>query len=202
MNGKMKAVILSAEWAPKPDFKLGQKDIDGYLTYLGSRVWKNPQVSIVEKEIPKIKNSDEVLMEVRACGICGSDVHMAQPDKDGYILYPGLTAFPSTLGHEFAGVVVEAGQDAINKRTGKKYEKGEPGCSEEMLWCGTCRPCVDGYPNHCEALQELGLSCDGAYAKYIGVKAKYLWSLKQLEATYRGENLFLAGSLGEPTSVA
>jgi len=198
----MKAAILSAKWAPKPDFKLGQKDIDGHLTYFGSRVWKNPQVSIVEKEIPKIKNSDEVLMEVRACGICGSDVHMAQPDKDGYILYPGLTSFPSTLGHEFAGVVVETGQDAINKRTGKKYEKGEPVCSEEMLWCGTCRPCADGYPNHCEALQELGFSCDGAYAKYIVVKAKYLWSLKQLETTYRGENLFLAGSLVEPTSVA
>lgn len=202
MDGKMKAGILSAKWAPKPDYKLGVKDIEGCLTYLGSRVWKNPEVSVVEKEIPKIKVSDEVLIEVRACGICGSDVHMAQPDKDGYILYPGLTAFPCTIGHEFSGVVVESGEEAINKRTGRRFEEGEPVCSEEMCWCGTCRPCADGFPNHCEFLQELGITCDGGCAKYVVVKAKYLWSLKQLEELYSGESLFLAGSLVEPTSVA
>jgi len=91
------------------------KDIDKKLTYLGSKVWKNPEIKIIEKDIPKI-GPTEVLIKVKACGICGSDVHMAQPDDDGYIWYPGLTAFPATLGHEFAGVVVEAGEQAINKR--------------------------------------------------------------------------------------
>ena len=37
----MKAVTLNADWVPKPDFKLGSKDVDGKLTYLGSKVWKN-----------------------------------------------------------------------------------------------------------------------------------------------------------------
>ena len=50
----MKAIELSAKWSPKPGFKLGSKDIDGKLTYLGSQVWKDPVVKIVERENPKI----------------------------------------------------------------------------------------------------------------------------------------------------
>lgn len=63
----MKAVELRAKWAPKPDFKLGPKDIDGKLTYLGSQVWKEPSVSVVEKDIPSIK-PNEVLIKVKRCG--------------------------------------------------------------------------------------------------------------------------------------
>ncbi|MGV9198926.1 MAG: scyllo-inosose 3-dehydrogenase [Promethearchaeia archaeon] len=195
----MKVVELDAEWAPKPEFKLGAKDIEGELTYLGSKVWKNPKVRVTEKEKPPIKEN-EVLIKVKRCGICGSDVHMAQAYDDGYIYYPGLTAFPAVLGHEFAGEIVEVGENAISKRTGKKYEIGEPVTVEEMVWCGECRSCCDGYPNHCERLQEIGFSIDGAYAKYIAVPAKLCWSLKKLEGQY--EDIYKAGSLVEPTSVA
>ncbi len=197
----MKAVTLFADWDPKPDFVLGSKDIEGKLTYLGSKVWRNPRTEIIEKEVPT-PGPTEVLMEVQSCGICGSDVHMRQSDDEGYIYYPGLTAFPATLGHEFSGKVVEAGKLAINKRTGKKYETGEAVCAEEMIWCGSCKPCADGYPNHCENLQELGFSIDGAYAKYIKVDARYLWSLEELRAKYGEEKMWLLGSLVEPTSVA
>ena len=197
----MKTVTLEAKWEPKPGFKLGSKDVDGKLTYLGSQVWRNPQLKIVEKPVPEI-GPTEVLIKVRACGICGSDVHMAQPDEQGYIWYPGLTAFPATLGHEFSGEVEEVGEKAINKRTGKRYEKGEPVTSEEMFWCAQCRPCADGYPNHCEALQELGFSVDGAFAEYVKINARYIWSLKELEKKYPGDEMFFAGSLVEPTSVA
>ncbi len=67
----MKAVELDAKWDPKPDFKLGYKDVDGKLSYLGSQVWRNPVVKIVEKDIPKIKPS-EVLIKVKRCGILES----------------------------------------------------------------------------------------------------------------------------------
>lgn len=195
----MKAVELSAKWDPKPEFKLGSKDIDGKLTYLGSLVWRYPEVKIIEKEKPKIK-ADEVLIKVKRCGICGSDVHMLQSYDDGYIYYPGLTAFPAVLGHEFAGEIVEVGSNAINKRTSKPYEVGEPVTVEEMVWCGECRPCCDGYPNHCERLQEIGFSIDGAYAEYIAVPAKLCWSLKKLKGKY--DDIYKIGSLVEPTSVA
>lgn len=127
---------------------------------------------------------------------------MFQTDNDGYIFYPGLTAFPCTLGHEFSGEVVEAGNKAMNKRTGKPFEKGEAVCSEEMMWCSYCRPCADGYPNHCENLQEIGFSIDGADATYIKVDARYLWSLEALRKIYGEEKMYLLGSLVEPTSVA
>ncbi|MFX1302361.1 MAG: scyllo-inosose 3-dehydrogenase [Promethearchaeota archaeon] len=195
----MKAVELSAEWDPKPNFKLGSKDIEGRLTYLGSQVWRSPLVNVIEKEKPQIK-ANEVLIKVKRCGICGSDVHMAQSYEDGYIYYPGLTAFPVTLGHEFAGEIVEVGSQAIDKRTGKLYQPGEPVTVEEMVWCGECKPCCDGYPNHCERLQEIGFSIDGAYAEYIKVPAKLCWSLKKLEKNY--DDVFKIGSLVEPTSVA
>jgi threonine dehydrogenase-like Zn-dependent dehydrogenase len=195
----MKAIELSAKWAPKPDFKLGSKDIEGKLSYLGSQVWKDPVVNVVNKPVPEIK-PDEVLIKVKRCGICGSDVHMNQAYEDGYIYYPGLTAFPTVLGHEFSGEIVEVGSKAINKRTGKLYEKEEPVTVEEMVWCGECKPCCDGYPNHCERLQEIGFSIDGAFAEFITVPAKLCWSLRKLEKRYN--DIFKIGSLVEPTSVA
>ncbi len=199
---KMKAVTLTAEWAPKPEFKLGSKDIENVQTYLGSLVWKNPELSIQEHDIPE-PGPDEVLIEVKACGICGSDVHMAQYDDEGYIYYPGLTGFPSILGHELAGVVVKAGEKAYDKQTNKPYKGGEYVCAEEMLWCGSCKPCADGYPNHCERLDEIGFNINGAFAKYIVLPSKVLWSLDPLKQMYKTDKeIFMAGSLVEPTSVA
>jgi threonine dehydrogenase-like Zn-dependent dehydrogenase len=139
MKGKMQGVTLVADWDPKPNFKLGAKDIDGRQTYLGSLVYRNPRLEIREYDIPT-PGPDEVLLQVKACGICGSDVHMAQADADGYIYYPGLTGFPCILGHELSGIVVEAGKNARDKRTNKPFQGGERVTTEEMLWCARCKP--------------------------------------------------------------
>jgi (R,R)-butanediol dehydrogenase/meso-butanediol dehydrogenase/diacetyl reductase len=202
MKGKMEGVTLVADWDPKPGFRLGAKDIEGRQTYLGSLVWRNPRLEIREYDIPT-PGDDEVLLEVKACGICGSDVHMAQADKDGYIFYPGLTGFPCILGHELSGVVVEARKKAIDKRTNKPFKGGEAVTTEEMLWCAQCKPCADGYPNHCERLNEIGFNVNGAYTRYLVVPARTVWSLEPLRKIYQNEtDLFIAGSLVEPTSVA
>jgi len=50
----MKVVQLKAKWDPKPDFKLGSKDVDGKLTYLGSQVWRYLVVKVIEKEKPQL----------------------------------------------------------------------------------------------------------------------------------------------------
>lgn len=201
MTGKMKAVRLYADWDPKPGFKLGSKDIEGKQTYSGSQVWRNPEIKIEEVDIPQPK-AHEVLLEVKACGICGTDVHIKQTDDDGYMLYPGLTGFPATLGHELSGVVVEAGADARDKVTNKPFKGGEWVCTEEMIWCGECQPCADGYPNHCERLDEIGINIDGGFAKYITLPAKVLWSLNPLRGKYADEDIFKLGAFVEPTSVA
>jgi threonine dehydrogenase-like Zn-dependent dehydrogenase len=201
MQGKMQGVTLIAEWDPKPDFKLGPKDIEGRQTYLGSKVWRDPRVEIVGYDIPT-PGPNEVLLQVKACGICGSDVHIAQQDDDGYMFYPGLTGFPSILGHEVSGIVVDAGSEAYDKVTNRPFKGGERVCTEEMVWCGECKPCADGYPNHCERLDEIGININGGFAQYLVVPARLLWSLDPLDGAYEGDDVFLAGSLVEPTSVA
>jgi threonine dehydrogenase-like Zn-dependent dehydrogenase len=201
MKGKMQGVTLVADWDPKPGFKLGAKDIEGRQTYLGSQVWRNPRIEIREYDIPT-PGPDEILLEVKACGICGSDVHMAQADKDGYIFYPGLTGFPCIMGHEFSGVVVEAGENAFDKRTNRPFKGGERVTSEEMLWCARCRPCADGQPNHCERLNEVGFNVHGAYAQYMVLPGRTIWSLEPLAHAYKGDDIYIAGSLVEPTCVA
>lgn len=198
---KMRGVTLIADWDPRPDFVLGSKDIEGKQTYLGSKVWRNPRIEIREYDIPK-PGPGEVLIKVKACGICGSDVHMAQADEDGYILYPGLTGFPVILGHEFSGEVVEIGPGAIDRTTNKPFKEGTPVCAEEMLWCGECYACSIGYPNQCERLNEIGFNVNGAFADYIVLPAKYLWNISILKEVYDEEKMYLAGSLVEPTSVA
>ena len=201
MEGKMRGVALFADWDPRPDFVLGPKDIERKQTYQGSRVWRNPRVEIVEHDIPK-PGPREVLLEVKACGICGSDVHIAQQDDEGYTWYPGLTGFPAILGHEVAGIVVEAGSEARDKSTNEPFRGGERVCTEEMIWCGECKPCADGFPNHCERLDEIGINADGGFAKYLVVPARTLWSLEPLADIYHSDDIFVAGSLVEPTSVA
>jgi len=197
----MKTLTLSAEWTPKSGFQPGRLHLDGRLTDQGSAVWRNPQAQVLDKPEPPIAD-DEVLIRVRACGICGSDVHMAQPDAERYIVYPGLTAFPVVLGHEFSGEIVQAGKKAYSKRTGEVFQPGEAVTAEEMVWCGFCRACVDGYPNHCERLEELGFTIDGALAEYIRVPARLVWSLEGLRERYPEQEAFLLGSLAEPASVS
>lgn len=201
MSETMKAVRLYADWDPKPDFKLGAKDIDRKQTYLGSKVWRNPKLKIEDVPVPK-PGPGQVLIEVKACGICGSDVHMAQAADDGYIWYPGLTGFPCTIGHEMSGVVVEGGPGALDKKTNKPFKGGEWVCVEEMLWCGSCQPCADGWPNHCERLDEIGFNVDGAFTRYVVVPARVIWSLDALREQYSDEDVFKLGSMVEPSSVA
>jgi threonine dehydrogenase-like Zn-dependent dehydrogenase len=202
MAQKMRGVTLHATWDPKPEFKLGSKDIDKVQTYLGSLVWRNPYMTIDEYDIPE-PGPGQVLIKVKACGICGSDVHMAQAKEDGYIFYPGLTGFPCILGHELAGVVVKGGPGARDKTTNQPFKGGELVCAEEMLWCASCQPCADGWPNHCERLDEIGFNVNGAFCDYIVLPDRCLWSLEPLRKVYKDEkDIFLAGSLVEPCSVA
>lgn len=201
MADKMKAVRLYADWDPKPEFKLGSKDIEKKQTYSGSKVWRNPRLELEDVPVPQA-GPGEVVIELRQVGICGSDVHMAQPDDSGYIWYPGLTGFPCTLGHELSGVVVDVGPGTLNKETDEPYQGGEWVCPEEMVWCGQCQPCADGWPNHCEKLDELGFNIDGGFAKYLKVPAKLLWSLNPLRESYSDDDVFRLGSMVEPTSVA
>jgi len=191
----MKGLVLTAEWKPRPDYPVSEFEKATGKAITGNAVWRNPK--LVVKEVPKPQIApDQVLIRVRACGVCGSDMHFYETDKDNYILYPGLTKFPCILGHEFSGEIVEVGSAV------KDFAVGDFVTAEEMIWCGHCRPCRDGYPNQCKNLEEIGFTIDGAFAEYIAVGAKYCWKLNALRERYDDDKIFEAGALVEPTSVA
>jgi len=110
----------------------------------------------------------EVLIAVGACGICGSDLHEY---LDGPLYIPKgphpLTGVgpPVTLGHEFAGRVVEVGPGAAGVRAGDRVTVNP------CLLCGTCAWCRRGQANHCARLGTLGLSRDGAFAPLVAAPA-------------------------------
>ena len=104
---------------------------------------------------------NEVLIRVRACGICGSDVH-------GYDGSTGRRIPPIIMGHEAAGEVTAMGDDV------RGFKPGDRVTFDSMVSCGECDYCRRGAANLCDRRQVLGVSCnefrrDGAFAEYVTV---------------------------------
>ncbi len=191
----MKGLVLEAQWEPKPDYSVSDWEKETRKAITGNSVWRHPRLEVQERPVPKLQ-PDQVLLEVKACGVCGSDMHFYETDKDDYILYPGLTRFPSILGHEFSGKVVEVGKEV------KDLKAGDPVTVEEMIWCGYCTPCRNGFPNHCVNLEEIGFTIDGAFANYIAVGAKYCWKVDGILQRFGEEKGYEVAALTEPTTVS
>jgi threonine dehydrogenase-like Zn-dependent dehydrogenase len=74
---------------------------------------------------------------------------------------------------------------------------------EEMIWCGRCIPCRNGYPNHCTNLEEIGFTIPGAFANYIAVDEKFCWKIDAIAERFGDEKkAYEVGALSEPSSVA
>ena len=192
----MNALQLSAEWQPKPSYTPSKPELETRKVQSGSQVWRYPKLEFAAVPDPQIA-PDEVLLEVAAVGICGSDMHMYESSADGYILYPGLTRFPNILGHEFSGRVVEVGRDVHD------LEVGALVACEEVNWCGTCDACRRGLVNHCTRMEEVGFTTPGAFAQWIAVKAKYCWRLEEIAERIGNEHeAMILGATVEPTGVS
>src|SRR3990172_3157077 len=103
---------------------------------------------------------DEVLVEVHACGLCGTDLHLAVVGD-----LP-VERTPITLGHEAAGVIVSAGRDVATGREGDRVALF-PAAS-----CGACRFCLGGRESLCDRSKVYGMARDGALAEYVAVPAR------------------------------
>ncbi len=138
-------------------------------------------LTIEERPEPK-PGPGEIVLRVRSCGICGSDLHAAD-------LPPGLP--PGTvMGHEFAGEVVEVGADAK-----ALWKPGDRVCALPAIGCGKCRACLSGDVILCPSLRGTGLGqVPGAYAEYVLAGAAESLRLPA-GVTYR------EGALVEPLSV-
>ncbi|HTX53461.1 MAG TPA: alcohol dehydrogenase catalytic domain-containing protein, partial [Candidatus Baltobacteraceae bacterium] len=106
----MKALMLEAGWAPKPGYVVSEFEKTTGKAVVGNSIYQAPKLSVQDIPTPKPGPKD-VLLKIRACGVCGSDIHMLETDKDNYVLYPGLMKLPVVTGHEFAGVVEEVGKE-------------------------------------------------------------------------------------------
>lgn len=114
-----------------------------------------PGTDITIEEVPyPTPGPGEAVVELVACGICGSDVHFLEG-----MPVPG--GVPITLGHEPAGVVEVVGAGVRDWRAGDRV------AVHLGTGCGTCRVCVAGHPNCCPQLLTPGLHIDGAFAEAI-----------------------------------
>ncbi len=186
---------VRAEWAPRGSYRPTSEEERTRIARNGNLVWRNPAFAVEELPEPDV-GPGEVLIRVRACGICGSDVHVYERDAEGYMLYPGMIGVPVVTGHEFSGEVVAAGKDVVDLRP------GDPVCAEEIAWCGSCFACRSGHLNSCERLGELGFTFDGAHAELVATKAKYCWPIHALIERLGPERGYQAAALVEPTSVS
>jgi len=192
----MKGLVLDATWEPKPGYALSDWEKRTHTAINGNNVWRHPKLAVKEWPEPTVGPRD-VLLEVQACGVCGSDMHFYETDKDDYILYPGLTRFPTILGHEFSARVVETGKEVTSLAVGDMVTV------EEMIWCGHCTNCRNGFPNHCSNLEEIGFTIPGAFAQRIAVDEKYCWKIDAIAERLGDETrAFEVAALTEPTTVS
>jgi len=134
------------------------------------------------REVPEpAPGEDEVLIEVKAVSVCGSDLHIFH-DRHPY--WP-----PVVLGHEFSGTIAAVGRNVTGWKTGDRV------VSETRTGsCGICYTCQSGFPQVCEQKRAYGIGINGAFAPYVAGPARLLHRLP--------ENVsFEAGALMEPIAV-
>lgn len=134
---------------------------------------------LVDKKIDELKN-DYVMINVKFCGVCGTDVHIYNGAKGS----ADITK-PTVLGHEYSGVITKIGTDV------KKIKIGDRVCIDPNCYCGSCTPCRNGLVHYCENMDIFGITEDGGFQEYCVVNEKAVYKL--------GENTsYEEGAMVEP----
>lgn len=128
------------------------------------------QLKVADLPVPEPR-ADELLVRVRACGICGSDVH-------GYDGSTGRRIPPIVMGHEAAGVVEQVGSAVSG------FKPGDRVTFDSTIYCGECFFCRRGEVNLCDRREVLGVSTPlfrrhGAFAEYVVVPARVSYLLPE-----------------------
>lgn len=140
------------------------------------------KIEIFEEDIPKIKNADDVLVEIKAVGICGTDLHIFQGERADVQL-------PRIMGHELSGLVKEVGSNVTRLKAGDRV------VLDPVFACNECNICKNGHENVCNSVKCFGVQMDGGYQDYIVVGEKHLYSFDP-SITYE------QAALAEPFSIA
>lgn len=146
-------------------------------------VYKGPNNLTYMDVADVMPKKGEVKIRVKACGICGSDVH-------GYLGVTGRRTAPMIMGHEFAGEIMELGEGVANWKPGDRVSV------YPVDFCGSCEMCRKGMVHLCLNKRAFGvLDVDGAFAEYICVPEKCCFAISDQVS-------YAAGSLFEPLAVA
>lgn len=142
-------------------------------------------LEVVERPLPPDPGPDEVMIKLKAVGLCGSDLHWYQ---DGFIGHTDAV-YPMVLGHEPAGEVVAAGTNVTTHRVGDRVT------IEPSIVCGQCEFCQDGRPNNCVKCVFMGgTQSPGFFREHAVVPAR---NAEHIPAEFD----FITATLIEPTAV-
>lgn len=139
------------------------------------------EVRVEEHALPQT-GPEEVLIQVKACGVCGTDVHIYEGDKGAAEVTP-----PTILGHEFSGVVVKAGERAAGFREGDRV------CIDPNCYCGACEACRNGAAHFCGHMIGYGTTVNGGFAEYCAVNYRQVYRLGD-------KTTFEQGAMAEPVA--
>ncbi len=131
--------------------------------------------------------SDELLIRVEACGICGTDLHIVDGESP-------LARYPLVPGHEFAGEVVALGRD-VAQNIGMDITVGSRVAIDPNVYCGYCDSCRTGHENLCLHYSALGVTMNGGIAQYVAVPMRTAYVLPSTVS-------WREGALIEPASCA
>lgn len=121
------------------------------------------KVEVREVPVP-VPGADEVLIQMKSAGVCGSDHH----------IYHGLnpcSTYPRIPGHENAGIVAQIGENVINVKVGDHV------IVDLISTCGTCYQCTHGRKNVCEHVKVRGSGADGGWREYFTAPAKEVYKI-------------------------
>jgi len=146
---------------------------------------ETPGRPLREAEVPRpAPGAGQVLLRVHACGVCRTDLHVA----DGELPNPTL---PLVLGHEIVGTVVENGPSASRYRPGDRV--GVPW----LGWtCSACRFCRSGRENLCERARFTGYQLDGGYAEHMVADERFCFPVPAAYSDVEAAPLLCAGLIG------
>lgn len=121
---------------------------------------------IEERPMPVIQSPDEVLIKVKAAGICGSDVHI-------YHGTSSVATYPRVIGHEIVGEIIEKGNEV------KGFAVGDRVIMDPVISCGTCYQCRIGRRNVCGKLKVRSVHVDGGYQEYIVIPQDSIYHIPE-----------------------
>ncbi len=119
-------------------------------------------LEIVEKQVRSIKD-DELLIQIGACGVCGTDLHIFNGEASAKL--------NTVLGHEFSGTIVEKGKGC------SEFSIGEKIAVDPNIYCGKCSYCKNGQIHFCKNHRALGVTEDGGFSEYTIVPLSQAYHL-------------------------